>query len=189
MQTYALQCATHQRPVPTGLEGAGGPGRSARGRRRGLVQTNFARNFRRSFFETAQKRCNSNGVISMFEQVARELRAKLMGERPVGQQAGHLASRAGRRPRRSTAPQPGPTAPGTPVGPRSNTRQRVGRLPAPHPSSTPGLSTAVNQPQSINQHSLRRQRLRGADLRGPAAGQPGGDERGHDGDDAHADQL
>ena len=46
-----------------------------------------AHNFRRSFFKTAQKRCNSNEVISMFEQVARELRAKLMGERPVGRQA------------------------------------------------------------------------------------------------------
>ena len=46
-----------------------------------------AHNFRRSFFETAQKRCNSNEAISMFEQLAGELRAKLMGERPVEPQA------------------------------------------------------------------------------------------------------
>ena len=103
----------------------------------------------------------------------RPLRAKLA--------CGDLAGgRARRRPERPW---------GHAAKPRSNTRERVGCLAAPHPSSTPGLSTAVNQPQSINQHSLRRQRLRGADLRGPAAGQPGGDERGHDGDDAHADQL
>ena len=88
---------------------------------------------------------------------------------------------------------PGPTAPGTPVGPRSKTTQQhtpTGGAPrGTPPVINTSRPTAVNQPQSINQHSLRRQRLRGADLRGPAAGQPGGDERGHDGDDAHADQL
>ena len=92
------QSASHgaKPPPATGLEGAGGsggpegltavPGAVPRRRRR-LARTNFARYFRRSFFETAQKRCNSNEVISMFEQVARELRAKLMGEWPVGPQA------------------------------------------------------------------------------------------------------
>ena len=40
---------------------------------------NFARNLSWSFFETPQKRCNSNVTNSMFEQVAGELRAKLMG--------------------------------------------------------------------------------------------------------------
>ena len=39
----------------------------------------FARNLSWSFFETLQKRCNSNDANSMFEQVAGELRAKLMG--------------------------------------------------------------------------------------------------------------
>ena len=39
----------------------------------------FARNLSRSFFETPQKRCNSNDANSMFEQAAGELRAKLMG--------------------------------------------------------------------------------------------------------------
>ena len=39
----------------------------------------FARNLSWSFFETPQKRCNSNDANSMFEQVAGELRAKLMG--------------------------------------------------------------------------------------------------------------
>ena len=95
------QSASHgaKPPPATGLEGAGGrggpeglaavpgvsgPDRSTRKRQQHPAQANFARNFRRSFFEIAQKRCNSNEVISMFEQVARELRAKLMGERPVG---------------------------------------------------------------------------------------------------------
>ena len=55
------------------------------------------------------------------------------------------------------------------------------------PRGTPPVNTS--QPIAVNQHSLRRQRLGGTDLGGPAAGQPGGDERGHDGDDAHADQL
>ena len=85
-------------PGPTGAEGTGGsggrwrewrpggPGRGARGRR-GQVQTNFAGNFRRSFFETAEKRCYSNEVISMLEQVTGELHATLMRERSVGQQA------------------------------------------------------------------------------------------------------
>ena len=68
-------------------EAAKGLGRSTRKRQQHPAQANFARNFRRSFFEIAQKRCNSNEVISMFEQVARELRAKLMGEWPVGPQA------------------------------------------------------------------------------------------------------
>ena len=63
----------------TGVEGTGGTGGHGRASRhrawprcrvrpvdgasmgwRGQRQTNFARNFRRSFFETAQKRCNSN---------------------------------------------------------------------------------------------------------------------------------
>ena len=43
-----------------------------------LTQTNFARNFPRSFFETTQKRCNSNDVNSRFELLAGELRAKLL---------------------------------------------------------------------------------------------------------------
>ncbi|WP_218117622.1 hypothetical protein, partial [Actinomyces sp. HMSC035G02] len=42
------------------------------------AQTNLARNFLRSFFETTRKRCNSNDANTMFEQVAGELRAKLM---------------------------------------------------------------------------------------------------------------
>ena len=111
---------------------------------------------------------------------SRRLAARTARGRAAAHGAARPHSRARRRPERPW---------GHAAKPRSNTRERVGCLAAPHPSSTPGLSTAVNQPQSINQHSLRRQCLRGANLRGPAAGQPGGDERGHDGDDAHADQL
>ena len=103
----------------------GGPDRGAGGRRRRLAQTNFARNFRRSFFEIAQKRCNSNEVISMFEQVARELRAKLMGERPVGPQAASprrecpLSGRSAARPCHGLVCSPGV--------PRRPSRTRRGR--------------------------------------------------------------
>ena len=51
----------------------------AHGQRRHHRLPNFARNLSWSFFETPQKRCNSNDANSMFEQVAGELRAKLMG--------------------------------------------------------------------------------------------------------------
>ena len=44
----------------------------------GVAQTNVARNFPRSFFETTQKRCNSNDTNSRFELLAGELRAKLL---------------------------------------------------------------------------------------------------------------
>ena len=55
-----------------------GPGCDARERRRCHLQPNFARNLTRSFFETPQKRCNSNDANSMFELVEGELRAKLL---------------------------------------------------------------------------------------------------------------
>ena len=56
-----------------------GPGCGAHGQQRHYRLPNFARNLSWSFFETPQKRCNSNVANSMFEQVAGELRAKLMG--------------------------------------------------------------------------------------------------------------
>ena len=43
------------------------------------ITTKVARNFPRSFFETARKRCNSNVLNSMFEILAGELRATLLG--------------------------------------------------------------------------------------------------------------
>ena len=90
--------AAHQAPpvwrVPEGPEGLAavpvGGGRAWPQHPRVTAITTpakVAHNFRRSFFETAQKRCNSNEAISMFEQLAGELRAKLMGERPVEPQA------------------------------------------------------------------------------------------------------
>ena len=51
--------------------------RPRRPRAAGRAQTNFARNFPRSFFETTQKRCNSNDMNSKLELIAGELRAKL----------------------------------------------------------------------------------------------------------------
>ena len=42
------------------------------------AQTNFARNFPRSFFETTRKRCNSNDADSRIELLTGELRAKLL---------------------------------------------------------------------------------------------------------------
>ena len=59
-----------------------------------------------------------------------------------------------------------------------------GRTKQPGPTRHP-----TRQRPSFNKRSLCRQRLRRADLGGPAAGQPGRDQRGHDGHDAHADQL
>ena len=62
-----------------------GPGRGARGQQRNHLLPNFARNLSWSFFDTPQKRCNSNDANSMFEQAAGELRVKLMdggGARP-----------------------------------------------------------------------------------------------------------
>ena len=56
-----------------------GPGRGARGQQRHHRLPNFARNLSWSFFDTPQKRCNSNDINSIFEQAAGELRAKLMG--------------------------------------------------------------------------------------------------------------
>ena len=43
------------------------------------ITTKVARNFLRSFFETARKHCNSNVLNSMFEILAGELRATLLG--------------------------------------------------------------------------------------------------------------
>ena len=43
------------------------------------ITTKVARNFPRSLFETARKRCNSNVLNSMFEILAGELRATLLG--------------------------------------------------------------------------------------------------------------
>ena len=73
---------------PESVGGAGGAGehgrvlktraRPRRPRAVGVAQANFARNFPRSFFETTQKRCNSNDTNSRFELLAGELRAKLL---------------------------------------------------------------------------------------------------------------
>ena len=61
--------------------------------------------------------------------------------------------------------------------------------PAPHANGWGASRHPTRQRPSFNKRSLCRQRLGGADLGGPAAGQPRRDQRGHDGHDAHADQL
>ena len=162
----ATHPVTHQRPVPTGVEGAGGICRSAGGRWRGLSGLRgtrpgcgahgqqehhrhpyFARNLSRSFFETPQKRCNSNDAHSMFEQAAGELRAKLMGGGGAWPRCRWVAAGPGRA-SRSTTPsaarvwrsrgraaahrhtqRPGPPAPGTPAGPQATTRENKNRRP------------------------------------------------------------
>ena len=117
----ATHPVTHQRPVPTGVEGAGGICRSAGGRWRGLSGLRgtrpgcgahgqqehhrhpyFARNLSRSFFETPQKRCNSNDANSMFEQAAGELRAKLMGGGGAWPRCRWVAAGPGRASRSTT---------------------------------------------------------------------------------------
>ena len=51
------------------------------------AQTNLARNFLRSFFETTRKRCNSNDADSRIELLAGELRAKLLCDERAGSTA------------------------------------------------------------------------------------------------------
>ena len=92
-----------------------------------LAQTNFARNFPRSFFETTQKRCNSNDVNSRFELLAGELRATLLidshDEGAGGHRFHHVACyRWGRPPSAARAPAP-PTPPST--MPATNPDQHV----------------------------------------------------------------
>ena len=54
------------------------------------ITTKVARNFPRSFFETARKRCNSNVLNSMFEILAGELRATLLGNHSgISHRRGH----------------------------------------------------------------------------------------------------
>ena len=55
-----------------------GHGCGTHGGRRHRRHPHFARNLSWSFFETPQKRCNSNEANSMFERVREELRAKLL---------------------------------------------------------------------------------------------------------------
>ena len=86
--------------APEGLEGlaavpVGGGGAWPDNESTRPPQTHFAHNFPRSLVEIARKRCNPNDMNSMFEVLAGELRAKLMGEWPVGPQA---ASRRWERP-------------------------------------------------------------------------------------------
>ena len=93
VQNPHQRCGTTRRSrraseEPEGVGGAGGAGehgrvlktraRPRRPRAVGVAQANFARNFPRSFFETTQKRCNSNDTNSRFELLAGELRAKLL---------------------------------------------------------------------------------------------------------------
>ena len=56
-----------------------------------------ARNLTRSFFDVAHKRCNSNDSISMFEIVARELRATLLRNHSVEPQSRGAAEPWSRR--------------------------------------------------------------------------------------------
>ena len=107
----------------------------------------------------------------MFEHVARELRAKLMRERPVGHQAGHLASRAGRRPPAQTAARPNKRhhmAPGTPMDAETQRpeHRRTSRTPAapqqhvvsynswPQPTKTPTFPHQQAEKSLQNQHVL-----------------------------------
>ena len=107
----------------------------------------------------------------MFEQVARELRAKLMRERPLGHQAGHLASRAGRRPPAQTAARPNKRhhmAPGTPMDAETQRpeHRRTSRTPAapqqhvvsynpwPQPTKTPTFPRNKAEKSPLQQHDL-----------------------------------
>ena len=82
--TTGPQATKRRKAPPTGTQQPG-HGRALKTRAwprcpraAGLAQTNFARNFPRSLFETTQKRCNSNDVNSRIELLAGELRATLL---------------------------------------------------------------------------------------------------------------
>ena len=149
---------------------------------RGQRQTNFAHNFPRSLFETTRKRCNSNDANSIFEQVAGELRAKLLCQRawPRCRWAAAGPGRASR----STTPSdskacgdlaggPPPTGthsgrasmrddatPGTPAEPHTAAAQPPGHakgagteVPAPH------SATASSRLRPNDRQSWRRRRI------------------------------
>ena len=80
------------------------------------ITTKVARNFLRSFFETARKHCNSNVLNSMFEILAGELRATLLGNH-----SGISHRRGRRRPEHQRRHRQGKT-PAAPQA-RHNTRQ------------------------------------------------------------------
>ena len=104
-------------------------------------QTNFARNFQRSFFKHARKRCNPNDLSSRLKAPSRELRAKFLETtrpqdpeaRPHGHQMGELhytgIRHAARRLHVVQKPHPFPHVghhvpliPGRGAGMRENTR-------------------------------------------------------------------
>ena len=69
------------------------------------ITTKVARNFPRSFFETARKRCNSNVLNSMFEILAGELRATLLGNHSgISHRRGHRRPEHQRHHRQSRTP-------------------------------------------------------------------------------------
>ena len=69
------------------------------------ITTKVAGNFPRSFFETARKRCNSNVLNSMFEILAGELRATLLGNHSgISHRRGHRRPDHQRRHRQSRTP-------------------------------------------------------------------------------------
>ena len=69
------------------------------------IATKVARNFPRSFFKTARKRCNSNVLNSMFEILAEELRATLLGNHSgISHRRGRRRPEHQRRHRQSQTP-------------------------------------------------------------------------------------
>ncbi len=135
----------HARP-PMTPTGSGGPGCGGRGRRRGLagLRDNAPISdlaplvWRPPEWPQGQAEVpvGGGGAWPGFEATRR---AKLAARTARGRAAAHRHTQ-----------RPGPPAPETPVGPqaphtaapRSTTRQRVGRLPAPHPS-TPVIQPAI----------------------------------------------
>ena len=110
-------------------------------------QAHFAHNFPRSLLEIARKRCNPNDMNSMFEVLAGELRAKLMGEQTVRQRAEQSSRRgrlAGRRPRARQAARPD--------------KQREAAR--PHQDQAARTSGDSCQKSPISQHSTSRRRGR-----------------------------
>ena len=177
-------------PGPTGVEGAGGPGCGARGRQRdqaaapvggGGAWPDNEPTRRTTRQHTTPHRCGGRRRPGCG---ARGRRQGQGGPRERPLQA-KLAARtaSGRAGRAAAGDLSGQQAARPHAAPHAH------GAPAPHANGWGASRHPTRQRPSFNKRSLCRQRLRRADLGGPAAGQPRRDQRGHDGHDAHADQL
>ena len=129
------------------------------------ITTKVARNFLRSFFETARKHCNSNVLNSMFEILAGELRATLLGNHSgISHRRGHR--REGHR--RAWLRCPWAVAgPGRASRRRAERSSRRGRLAGGPPSTGTTSSPARQHTTRHPEHQWHHKQPRNANARQP----------------------